>query len=106
MENETEILIAVYGSLRKGQFNFERHGKQRFVTHDVVENYVVNERSYFPQCYRGPGAASVEVHAVSPETFKAIEAMEAEPFNGGRHYFPVQVITASGHRCVMWEYRE
>lgn len=100
-----EILIAVYGSLRHGEFAFERHGKQRFVTHDVVEGYTLDD-GYVPKCRRGIGHAAVEVYGVDLTTFRRIEAMEASPFDGGRHYFPVEVDTVSGHHCILWEYRD
>lgn len=92
------MIIAVYGTLRKGK---PLHGYLRdskFLGEDWIEGYDLYV-DVLPYAVKGKGRLKVEVYEVDEETFERINRMEV---NAG--YKPVEVNTKFG-RAILWEWK-
>jgi gamma-glutamylcyclotransferase (GGCT)/AIG2-like uncharacterized protein YtfP len=93
-----------YGSLRKGEYNFERFEQQwPGALKEIGSGYIVGwdlvDLGSYPSIVPAGEASSVvgEVYEVSDEVFKHVEALEAE---ADYRRYTVDVHTAGDAACV------
>lgn len=72
------MLIAVYGTLRKGDYNHDRYLREYepLVTERVDGFELYNMGGSYPYIARGADSITVEIYDVPPEVLAPIESME------------------------------
>lgn len=105
MEN---VLIAVYGSLRKGMGNWEwlLKDSSTFISEGVVSNYAMYSCGGFPACVPSDSAEDtvvVEVYSVDKEVLTGpLDSLEGYPQWYTREL--VEVKTGDHLACKTWMY--
>ncbi len=89
-------LLAVYGSLRKGQIN---HGVMRgagFLFKTRVRGFAMYDVGEYPVIVAGRGSAVVEVYAANPSVEARVAALESED-----GYVP-RIVRVRGRSAILW----
>jgi gamma-glutamylcyclotransferase (GGCT)/AIG2-like uncharacterized protein YtfP len=68
-----------YGSLKQGEFNFDRFGQgsQKYIKTVTLDGYNLYDLSWYPGLTKGDGKVIVELHEVDDHAFENIKRMEA-----------------------------
>lgn len=91
--------ILVFGSLRKHSkrgFNYQRFGEQIFIKEVILNGFEMYSLTHYPAIKRGEGRIKAELHLVSEEIFRMINAMEV---NAG--YTPI-VLNVEKRNAVIY----
>jgi len=71
--------VAVFGSLREGEYNFERYGVTNVLARTVISGYKMYDLGPFPAIVESEipeDKITVELHEVSEENYDSITWME------------------------------
>lgn len=91
-------LIAVYGSLRKGEYNQEgRNGMKYLSTHEI-DGYELYSFGSYPGIKEGKGKLTVDIFECTDQCKKSIDWMEI-----GAGYV-IKPITIEGKECDLYVY--
>lgn len=96
------MLIAVYGSLRPGQYNFSRikhFGNVEHVRTTSISGYDMFSLGPFPGIKPGEGTIVVDILNVDERVFEAIESMET-----GAGY-KKQIVDIDGDQAAIYVYQ-
>jgi gamma-glutamylcyclotransferase (GGCT)/AIG2-like uncharacterized protein YtfP len=97
------IKIAVYGSLKKGRYNYERFSEYypiKFVGEDILHGYKLYDLGDYPGAIEGDGPLYVHILEVDSDCFRQLDRMEK--FAGY-----IQKEVATSHGCaILWLYNE
>lgn len=97
------INIAVYGSLKKGRYNYERFAAYcpiEYVGEDILHGYKLYDLGNYPGAIEGDGPLHVHILKVSLNLFEMLDRMEKRA-----GYLKKEVETS--HGCaILWLYTE
>lgn len=85
------MLIAVYGSLRKGMSNHDYLAGSQFKGVETVFGFEMFSLGNYPYVIRGDSKATFEIYEVNDRTYRAIKSMEL-----GANYEESQIETEFG----------
>ncbi len=74
-EEPTMDYVAVYGSLREGQYNFEKSQMKKLGTY-TVQGYEMYSLGHYPAIVKGSGSIVVELMEVTPRFKARLDRME------------------------------
>jgi gamma-glutamylcyclotransferase (GGCT)/AIG2-like uncharacterized protein YtfP len=98
------MLIAVYGSLKKGQYNFDRFIQSgfnlEFVKEEVINGFDLYDLGYYPgvKVTSSNNPLTIHILQVDQECFKVLDRMEK-----GAGYSQKVVATSAGD-AILWVY--
>jgi len=93
--------IAVYGSLRQGEYNFERMsyiGDIQYETTTTIQGWDLYSLGMYPAIKKGTGTIVVDILNVGDEVLDFIRGME---FGAGYHE---ETVNVDGQDCFIYVY--
>lgn len=101
MNNTKKIIVAVYGSLKRGFYNHRIIESGSFLAEGVVTGFDMFNMGMYPMVIPGKRKIQVELFEVDVPTFARLDRLEGFPTFYGR-----QVVTAQTSYCPVeaWLY--
>lgn len=98
---DTPLIVAVYGSLKRGFYNHHLLQHSAFLADGTVDGYAMYSLGSYPMVIRGRGAISVELFDIDQATLARLDRLEGFP-----HYYGREVVTVSTPHCPVeaWLY--
>lgn len=90
MTSTQPIVVAVYGSLKRGFYNHHLLERSRFLATGTVHGLVMHSLGSYPMVVKGRGSIHVELFEVDAATFAALDRLEGFPSFYGREVVTVQ----------------
>jgi gamma-glutamylcyclotransferase (GGCT)/AIG2-like uncharacterized protein YtfP len=99
----SKTLVAVYGTLKRGQSNHGLLSDSQFVSlGETLPNYSLLEMGGYPGAIYGQQKLVVEVFSVSPEVLARLDQLEGHPSYYERKEIPITL--PSGEIIKAWMY--
>jgi gamma-glutamylcyclotransferase (GGCT)/AIG2-like uncharacterized protein YtfP len=101
LSRENRLIVAVYGSLKRGFYNHRLLERSTFLSDGQVQGFEMFSLGSFPMVTPGRGAIAVELFEVDHATFAQLDRLEGFPNFYGR-----TVVTVSTAYCPVqaWLY--
>jgi gamma-glutamylcyclotransferase (GGCT)/AIG2-like uncharacterized protein YtfP len=95
------IIVAVYGSLKRGFYNHRLLEESTFMAEGQVDGLAMYSLGSYPMVVPGNGQVAVELYEVDQLTFAQLDRLEGFPIFYGR-----QVVTVNTAHCPVqaWIY--
>ena len=99
--NESKIIVAVYGSLKRGFYNHHLLASSNFLSVGTVKGFEMYSLGAYPMVIEGRGSISVETFEVTPDVMASLDRLEGFPSYYGR-----QIVTVETEHCPIeaWLY--
>ncbi len=95
------VIVAVYGSLKRGFYNHRLLERSRFMATGTVAGFTMYSLGAFPMIVEGTGSVAVELYEVDRQTLAALDRLEGFP-----SFYQRQIVTAQTDCCPVeaWIY--
>lgn len=95
------VIVAVYGSLKRGFYNHHLLERSRFLATGQARGFAMYSLGSFPMIIEGRGRVAVELYEVDRQTFAALDRLEGFPV-----FYQRQMVTVETEHCPVeaWIY--
>ena len=98
MNDTRDILVFVYGTLKRGQRNHGWIADSEYVGEETVRGFEMLDLEYYPAVIEGEGEVSGELYRVMADVFRGLDYLESYP----RLYNRMRVLTSRGEAWIYY----